>query len=228
MSYIVNFRLLTMCMVLLTFVSCSSGDKKTPETDKSDSSANRQIPEEPLSRANRTIDIPDTNQKPDNEKLSDAKRKSERSLPEIDPNLDMLREFNQKLQMVRYPDGNAIEGFEYKKWDIPNRQDFVKWIKASGNIIKEALDSLPETYKLEIIGHADTSGPEEKTGNKLGNVYYSKKRAEAVKSSLVKLGFPENRMMADGLGSSEPIPGVDGTSAKNRRVTFKISAEGQE
>jgi outer membrane protein OmpA-like peptidoglycan-associated protein len=32
-------------------------------------------------------------------------------------------------------------------------------------------------------------------------------------------------MSFKGLGSSDPIPGVDGTSAKNRRVTFKLVNE---
>jgi len=29
-------------------------------------------------------------------------------------------------------------------------------------------------------------------------------------------------MNAKGMGSADPIPGVEGTSAKNRRVTFKL------
>jgi len=227
MSYIVNFRSVALGITILSLVYCSNDKKSTANSN--DTSRVGQASEEPLSRADRTIEIPSTVDKANSENKNPAdKSKSDRSVPTLDPKVEMQREFNQKLESVRYPDGNTIEGFEYKKWDIPNRQDFVKWIKASGNIIKEALDTLPETYKLEISGHADTSGPEEKTGNKLGNIYYSKKRAESVKNSLVKLGFPENRMLVNGLGSSEPIPGVEGTSAKNRRVTFKITGDEKE
>jgi len=204
-----------MGIIILSLAFCSNDKKDSnPNTNDSSQSTNDSA-NAPKSDRSLEGDQPDSS--------SEAKKPE---IPtNIDPNIALIREMNEKFKNVRYPDGNTIEGFEYKKWEIPNRQDFVKWIKASGNIIKESLDKFPESIKLEISGHADTSGPEEKEGNKLGNLYYSKKRAETVKSSLVKLGFPEKRMSFKGLGSSDPIPGVDGTSAKNRRVTFKLVNE---
>ncbi len=214
MRSISNFRIILVGIIILSLAFCSN-DKKDSNPNTNDSSQS----------TNDSSNAPKSNRSLEGETDSNSELKKPEIPMNIDPNIALVREMNEKLKNVRYPDGNTIEGFEYKKWEIPNRQDFVKWIKASGNIIKESLDRFPDTIKLEISGHADTSGPEEKEGNKLGNLYYSKKRAETVKSSLVKLGFPENRISAKGLGSSDPIPGIEGTSAKNRRVTFKLINE---
>jgi hypothetical protein len=214
MRSISNFRIILVGIIILSLAFCSN-DKKDSNPNTNDSSQS----------TNDSSNAPKSNRSLEGVTDSSSEPKKPEIPMNIDPNIALVREMNEKLKNVRYPDGNTIEGFEYKKWEIPNRQDFVKWIKASGNIIKESLDRFPDTIKLEISGHADTSGPEEKEGNKLGNLYYSKKRAETVKSSLVKLGFPENRISAKGLGSSDPIPGIEGTSAKNRRVTFKLINE---
>lgn len=143
---------------------------------------------------------------------------------------ELFEELSAKLKEIRYPDGQTIEGFEYKRWDIPNQKDFINWLKTSASVIKDVLEKLPESIKLEIVGHADTSGPETREGNKLGNIYYSKKRAEEVKKYIVKVFKSEkvnvknleSRILTKGVGSSEPIPGIEGTSAKNRRVTFNL------
>ena len=214
MRSISNFRIILMGIIILSLAFCSN-DKKDSNPNTNDTSQS----------TNDSGNAPKSDRSLEGEGDSGSEAKKPEIPTNIDPNIALIREMNEKFKNVRYPDGNTIEGFEYKKWEIPNRQDFVKWIKASGNIIKESLDKFPESIKLEISGHADTSGPEEKEGNKLGNLYYSKKRAETVKNSLVKLGFPEKRMSFKGLGSSDPIPGVDGTSAKNRRVTFKLVNE---
>ncbi len=226
MRSISNFRILVVGSILLSLMFCSNDKKDSnpnPGTESNSSSMGSDA-----NKSNRSMDMgsSDTLAPLDSdEALSKRSDLPSNSDSDMGSNLKLIREMNEKLKNVRYPDGNTIEGFEYKKWEIPNRQDFVKWIKASGNVIKEALDNLPESIRLEIAGHADTSGPEEKEGSRLGNLYYSKKRAESVRNSLVKLGFPEKRMSVKGLGSSDPIPGVEGTSAKNRRVTFKLVDE---
>jgi outer membrane protein OmpA-like peptidoglycan-associated protein len=217
MRSISNFRILVVGFILLSLMFCSNDKKDSNPNPGADSNSSSMGSD--LNKSSRSSDIGSSDTLAP---LDSDETLSKRSDSLANQNLKQIREMNEKLKNVRYPDGNTIEGFEYKKWEIPNRQDFVKWIKASGNVLKEALDSLPESIRLEIAGHADTSGPEEKEGNRLGNLYYSKKRAESVRNSLVKLGFPEKRMAVKGLGSSDPIPGVEGTSAKNRRVTFKL------
>ncbi|MDX1958222.1 MAG: OmpA family protein [Leptospiraceae bacterium] len=204
-----KFKSLLHLMVAVFFAAsvgfCSSPDKKDePPVEKP---AETEKPKE--TTTDRTTEIKEPEKEPMKELIGSGYTA-------------LLNELNEKLKDVRYPDGKTIEGFEYKKWEIPNRKDFVKWIKESGSVIKDAVDKLPESVKLEVVGHADTTGPEDKEGGKLGNIFYSNKRAESVKDSLVKLGFPAKRINTKGVGSSEPIPGIDGNSSRNRRVTFKL------
>ncbi|MCB1177848.1 MAG: OmpA family protein [Leptospiraceae bacterium] len=217
-------RLFLVGLLILSTSYCSSTDTKEEETPP-DTEETTEKKEEPV------VDSKE-------EEPKEEKSMLDRAMDAV-PVDKLLEEFNEKLAEIRYPDGNSIEGFEYKKWEIPNRKDFIKWLKESGKIINEALDKLPESIKLEITGHADTTGPENKDGGRLGNVYYSTKRAEEVKSLIVKV-LPENdeakkkleaRLVTRGAGSSEPISGIDGDSPKNRRVTFKLiqaDSEGSE
>jgi len=90
------------------------------------------------------------------------------------------------------------------------------------NVIKEvaaALQKQPE-LKLRIEGHTDS------TGDAAGNLDLSKRRAESVKGSLVKLGISADRLTTDGFGQTKPMAPNDTPQgrAENRRVEFvKIS-----
>jgi outer membrane protein OmpA-like peptidoglycan-associated protein len=214
-------RIVLAGLLVLTSTFCSSPDKKdtTEET--------------PAPNTDQPSPAKDT-------KVTDAdaqKEKMRGSENTVEPSVgygELLDELSAKLREVRYPDGETIEGFEYKKWDIPNRKDFQTWLKGSAAVIQEVLEKLPATVKLEIVGHADATGPENREGDKLGNIYYSKKRAEEVKKFVVKVFKDDNskikdledRIITRGAGSSEPVPGIEGTSAKNRRVTFQLVDKG--
>lgn len=85
-------------------------------------------------------------------------------------------------------------------------------IKEIANVLKENPD-----IKIKIIGHTDSDGDE-----KL-NLELSKKRALAVKNSLIKdFSVNENRMETDGKGESQPVVPNDtpANKAQNRRVEF--------
>jgi len=135
--------------------------------------------------------------------------------------LDPSEEVNEKLKDFRYPDGTKNPGFGYKQANI-DKNDFSAWAKSNAGVIKEALEKLPLEYALEITGHSDSTGPENPEGKKKGNIFYSEERASAVKKALVKQGVPAKRIKIKGAGSSKPIPGIDGSDPKNRRVTFQI------
>lgn len=135
--------------------------------------------------------------------------------------LNILEEVNITLKEYRYPDGVRRRGFSYKKADV-TAEDFNLWAKENINFIKEAFDKLPENYKLQIKGHADSTGPEEEEGSRKGNVYYSQIRAEAVKEALVQQGMPADRISTAAAGSTEPVSGYDEDDEINRRVTFQI------
>ena len=72
--------------------------------------------------------------------------------------------------------------------------------------------------RIEISGHTDKNGKEEK------NIRLSQRRAEAVKSYLLDKGIKSNRIEAVGHGSSLPIADantIEGQS-KNRRIEFNV------
>lgn len=138
-----------------------------------------------------------------------------------DTSLMLLDEINSTLKDYRYPDGVKKKGFAYKQADI-SKEDFNAWAKNNVAFIKEALVKLPESYALQIIGHADASGPEEAESGKKGNGYYSQIRADAVKDALVKQGVPAARIATKASGSTSPVSGYPENDQINRRVTFQV------
>jgi OmpA-OmpF porin, OOP family len=79
------------------------------------------------------------------------------------------------------------------------------------------LANYPE-MNIEIAGHTDNKGSIE------NNMKLSQDRANAVLVYLMDKGIDENRMIAQGYGSSEPIETNETEEGrlKNRRVAFKI------
>lgn len=92
----------------------------------------------------------------------------------------------------------------------------------SYGILKEIAGhlKLAEGGKITIIGHTDSDGDDAK------NLELSKKRAEAVKKSLVNdFGISSSWIETEGKGESEPVAPNDTpqNKAKNRRVEFVVS-----
>lgn len=73
-------------------------------------------------------------------------------------------------------------------------------------------------WKLKLAGHTDNQGDADK------NMLLSEKRAKAVKAYLVKKGVPEENIITEWYGQTQPI--ADNTNEKgrqkNRRVEMKI------
>lgn len=222
-------RIVLVGLIVLSSAYCSSPDKK--DTSESKDGSEVAAKQEPI----KDIDARSEKMR----SIEEQPKSEEQPLSQTEEPLgygELLDELSNKIKELRYPDGENIEGFEYKKWEIPNRKDFQNWLKGPASAIKDILEKLPASIKLEIVGHADSTGPEEKEGNKLGNIYYSQKRAEEVKKLIIKLLSSEKlkasnlneRILTRGAGSSELIPGVEGTSAKQRRVTFNILNQSEE
>jgi outer membrane protein OmpA-like peptidoglycan-associated protein len=78
-----------------------------------------------------------------------------------------------------------------------------------------------KTMKVEIGGHTDNFGAEEY------NLNLSQRRANAVRTYLVKSGADASRITAIGYGTSKPIASNQTKEGrrKNRRTEFKILAE---
>ncbi|MDP8221072.1 MAG: OmpA family protein, partial [Candidatus Stygibacter frigidus] len=62
------------------------------------------------------------------------------------------------------------------------------------------------------------------TGNQNDNIDLSQRRAEAVVSYLISAGISEDRLIATGYGTANPIASNDTFEgrAKNRRIEVKI------
>jgi outer membrane protein OmpA-like peptidoglycan-associated protein len=85
-------------------------------------------------------------------------------------------------------------------------------LKSIAGVLNENAD-----VKVKIVGHTDADGDEK------SNLELSKKRAEAVKASLVKdFNVDEARMETDGKGESQPADKNNTVTGKanNRRVEF--------
>ena len=74
------------------------------------------------------------------------------------------------------------------------------------------------TYKVDIAGHTDTTGTQEK------NHVLSHDRANSVKAYLVSKGIDESRLSTEGYGSDKPIASnkTAAGKAKNRRVEMRL------
>jgi OOP family OmpA-OmpF porin len=89
----------------------------------------------------------------------------------------------------------------------------------SYGVLKDIANVLTEnaSINVNIIGHTDSDG------NSGDNMTLSKKRAEAVKASMVKdFGINASRLQTDGKGASQPIASNSTAEGKanNRRVEF--------
>ena len=71
---------------------------------------------------------------------------------------------------------------------------------------------------IRITGHTDNSGPEP------GNIALSGERAAAVRAALVRRGIPADGLRVQGIGSRQPVEGLDPADPANRRIEFSVIA----
>ena len=71
---------------------------------------------------------------------------------------------------------------------------------------------------VAIIGHTDQSGSE------AANIALSYERAMAVRQALEQRGIPRDALRVRGLGSREPVEGLDPSDPANRRIDFEVIA----
>jgi OOP family OmpA-OmpF porin len=91
---------------------------------------------------------------------------------------------------------------------------------ASRGLIAEVADALRPCLgsTIAITGHTDVSG------SAAANFILSQARAEAVRLALVQRGIPNPGLRARGVGSREPVPGLDAADPANRRIEFSVIA----
>ena len=71
---------------------------------------------------------------------------------------------------------------------------------------------------IAITGHTDSAGDE------TANLALSRARADAVRWALIGRGIPADGLRATGVGSKEPIEGLDPADPANRRIDFSVIA----
>ncbi|MGB7373965.1 OmpA family protein [Pontixanthobacter sp.] len=71
---------------------------------------------------------------------------------------------------------------------------------------------------IAVVGHTDNSGPEP------GNLALSRERAIAVRNALIQRGIPRDGLRTRGVGSGEPVDGLDPADPANRRIEFSVIA----
>lgn len=114
-----------------------------------------------------------------------------------------------------------IKGFGYKDSVVP-QMEWNKWATAAAPIVNKIVSELPEGYVLQVTGHTDSRGPEYPVGNKPGNMKISQDRARNVHTMLKNKGVTSPKLIAKGIGSSEPISGIPTDDPQQRRVTFRV------
>jgi len=90
--------------------------------------------------------------------------------------------------------------------------------RASHKVLDEVADALSPCVGsiIAITGHTDSNGDEG------ANLALSRARADAVRWALVGRGIPADGLRATGVGSAEPVEGLDPADPANRRIEFSV------
>lgn len=72
---------------------------------------------------------------------------------------------------------------------------------------------------IAVTGHTDNSGDEP------ANIVLSQRRAEMIERGLVARGIPERNLRTRGVGSAQPVAGLDPADPANRRIEFSVVAK---
>jgi len=140
---------------------------------------------------------------------------------EIQPEVDTITVIKNAIAA-----GISTENRSINFNDILFKYDSDSILTESNESLNEAFSFLNEIPKLKvkIVGHTSNEG-KAKYNQKL-----SKKRAVAVLNYLIGKGITEDRMVAEGKGSGEPIAENDTeeNKQKNRRIQFIITDDGNK
>lgn len=134
----------------------------------------------------------------------------------LDPRFEVSRRFLShkaalEEQVLRFPVNSAQLGSE----QLMRLDD----IEAHLVVMQQSGVSIGQRFVVEVRGHADPTGTEEK------NATLSQERADAVRNALVGRGVPARLLRTEAMGSRE---GARGEVAElRRRVTFHVIIENE-
>lgn len=89
---------------------------------------------------------------------------------------------------------------------------------ASGDLLDEVAAALRPCLGsiISVTGHTDSRGDE------AANLALSRERARAVLAALVARGIPADGLRASGVGSAQPVEGLQPDDPANRRIEFAV------
>lgn len=89
---------------------------------------------------------------------------------------------------------------------------------ASADLLDEVAASLRPCVGsiIAVTGHTDSRG------NEGANLALSRERAGAVRAALIARGIPADGLRASGVGSAQPVEGLQPDDAANRRIEFSV------
>ncbi|GAA4644412.1 hypothetical protein GCM10023115_23720 [Pontixanthobacter gangjinensis] len=137
---------------------------------------------------------------------------------------------------IRWADGTAIvERGEQARTPMHCQEDVESLLRARTIRFEESSSSMDSSSRelldeveaalrpclgsiIAIVGHTDNSGPEP------GNLALSRERANAVRNALIRRGIPRDGLRARGVGSRNPVEGLDASDPANRRIEFSVIA----
>ncbi|MCL2154706.1 MAG: OmpA family protein [Leptospirales bacterium] len=108
----------------------------------------------------------------------------------------------------------SIDGFAGGSAQLKENEDLEN-MKKIVSIVHPMIEKIPDGYEMQITGHcADFDSAAMKKS-------VSTARAKKVYDELKNAGASESKMAYKGVGIDEPIPGLDGKDARQRRVSFQ-------
>ena len=171
--------------------------EKTDKANQADEAANNKSDEE--------------NEEEDEEnEASSANETDEVQTPATSPQPTAQEQEAQEVE-TKIKEILELEKIEFQTAKATLTEKGKKTVQKIAQILKDH----PQ-LKIEIAGHTDSVGDDEK------NLKLSQRRAEAVKNALVEAGIEPERLIAKGYGETKPLPGESGESQANRRVEFHI------
>ncbi|MFN7998197.1 MAG: OmpA family protein [Bryobacteraceae bacterium] len=103
----------------------------------------------------------------------------------------------------------------------PEQLHAIGSVAAEMKVVLREAETLKQPLRIEIIGHTDDSGSEQR------NTTLAKERAQQVLASLAADGVPAERLSTRGVSTAEPLrSGTSDTDrAVNRSVSFRVIAD---
>ena len=139
---------------------------------------------------------------------------------------ERIREANERARLAMekvYPNGTPQQVIDALNLSVVNfAKNSAEIPEANKTLLKQAAEQLkksPKDTRVEIDGYTDNDG------EAAANQKLSERRAESVRSELVRLGVPSAMLSTKGFGATQPKATNDTPEGRfeNRRIEYKVA-----